>query len=205
MPRWRGASGVGAGHKVNMGGVMGRRGVHLLAVNDVLIAVAHGATLQTSQVGAGLRLGEAQRENDLPVNQPRDEMLLLLFGPCGQDGRSAATGTADRDANAGEFLLHDVLFHAASALPTVFPGPADSNPFAFGNLANQFAVVLSATTFLCGFQFAQDIVGHVLRDECLDILAEGFLFRGVCKVHFGLVLSGLGGLRSASSDAHAKL
>ena len=114
MPRWRGASGVGAGHQVDVSGIVGGRGVHLLAVDDVFVAVAHGTALEAGQVGARLRLGEAEGEDDVALYHSGDEFLLLLFGACGQNGRGAAARSADGHADPGELFLDDVLLDAAA-------------------------------------------------------------------------------------------
>ena len=192
---------IGSGHQVDVGGIVGRGGVHLLAVDDVLVAVAHGPALQARQVGAGLGFREAQGENDLTIDQPGNELLLLFLCPGGQNGRCAAAGPAHCDAGASELLFHDVLFNSATALAAVFLGPADSYPLAFSDLSNQFSVVLAAATLLSGLQFSQDVIGNVFRDESLDFLAEGFLFRCVCKVHRGPFSNSLDGGGSARQMA----
>ena len=178
-----GRVGVGAGHQVDMGGVVGRRGVHLLAVDDVLVAVTHGPALEAGQVCARLRLGEAEGENDVAFYHSRDEFLFLLFGARCQDGRSAAARSADGYADAGELFLNDILLDAAAALPAVFLGPAYADPIALGDLANQFAVVDATPAFFGGFQFAEDIIGNVLSDELLHFPSQGFLLGGISKVH----------------------
>ena len=140
---------------------------------------------------------KAQGENDLAANHSRDEFLLLLLGASGQDGRGAAASSADGHADAGKLFLHDVLLDTAAALPAIFLGPAYANPVTLGDLAHQFAVVLAAAALLGGFQFPQHFVGDVFGDESLDFLAEGFLFRSVCKVHQGLFTARMDGCRSA--------
>ena len=79
-----GSVGIGAGHQVDVRGVVRRGGVHLLAVDDVLVAVADGAALQAGQVGSRLGLGEAEGKGNLAANDAGQELLFLLFGAGGK-------------------------------------------------------------------------------------------------------------------------
>ena len=108
--------GVGAGHQVDVAGVVGGGGVHLLAVDDEFVAVADGAALEAGQVGAGLGLGEAQGEGNLAADDAGEEFLLLLLAARRQDGRAARARASHGDADAGELLLDDVLVDAAAVL-----------------------------------------------------------------------------------------
>ena len=69
------------------------------------------------------------------------------------------------------------------ALPAVFLGPANADPVALCNLADQFAVMDSTPAFFGGFQFAEDVIVDVLSDELLHFPSQGFLFRGISKIH----------------------
>ena len=62
---------------------MSSRGVHLLTIDNEIVAVTHCSALQAGQVGSSLRLGETQSEDYLSSNHSRDEILFLLLGACG--------------------------------------------------------------------------------------------------------------------------
>ena len=135
------------------------------------------------QVGAGLGLGEAQREGDFAADDAGRELLLLLLGAGGQDGRSAGAGPADGDAGAGEFLFNDVLVDAAAGLPAVLLGPRDANPAPFGDVLVHFAGFGAAPADAGALQLLDDLGSNVFCDELLDFSAEGFLFRSECEFH----------------------
>ena len=71
--------GVGAGGQPDVVGVAGQRGVDLLPVDDVLVAVADGPGLQRGQVGARLGLGVADAEVDVAGQDLGQEEVLLLL------------------------------------------------------------------------------------------------------------------------------
>src|SRR5690606_40754232 len=61
-------------------GVLAQGGPGLLAVDDIVIAIAHRAGLQRGQVGTGARLGVTLTPPVLPGQDARQVFLLLLFG-----------------------------------------------------------------------------------------------------------------------------
>ena len=85
--------GVGAGEAEHVLGHVGERGPDLLAVDDVVVAVADGAGLEGGEVGAGLGLGEALAPHVFAGEDAGDVLLLLLVGAVHEDG-----GPEDRDA-----------------------------------------------------------------------------------------------------------
>ena len=88
--------GVGAGEQDHPVGVLGAGGPDLLAVDDVVVAVADGAGLEGGEVGAGAGLAEALAPDGLARRACRAGMLLLLLlGAVGDDG---GAGHADADA-----------------------------------------------------------------------------------------------------------
>ena len=139
-------------HQVDVRCVVGRRCIHLLTVDDILVAVAHRAALEPRQVRSRLGLSEPEGENDLSVDQPRNELLLLLFGAGRQNGRRPASSSSHSDSDPGEFLFDHVLFDSAAALSPVFLGPADADPVALRDLPDQFSVVNTAPAFFGGLQ-----------------------------------------------------
>ena len=83
-----GRVGVGAGGQPDVVGAPGQRGVDLLSVDDVLVAVPHRPGLQRGQVGARLGLGVADAEVDVAGQDLGEEEVLLLLGPEVHDGRA---------------------------------------------------------------------------------------------------------------------
>ena len=80
--------GVGAGQQHPEARRVGEGRPHLLAVEDPLVAVAHGPGGQAGHVGSGARLGE-QLAPDLLAGEQRAQIALpLVLGSRGQDGRS---------------------------------------------------------------------------------------------------------------------
>ena len=71
---------VGAHRQPDVVGVGDQAGPHLLAVDDVVVAVAHGGGAQRGQVGARAGLGVADREVQLARGDLGQEELLLLVG-----------------------------------------------------------------------------------------------------------------------------
>ncbi len=66
---------TGAGHHHQHVGAAGTRDEHLAAIDDVILAIAHGAGLEGRRIGAGPWLGEAIRAQQLAAGQPRYPLL----------------------------------------------------------------------------------------------------------------------------------
>ena len=73
MPLCSRGLGIGADREPDVVGVLGEAGEHLLAVDDVVVAVAHGARPQRRQVGPGARLAVADREVQLAAQDGAGE------------------------------------------------------------------------------------------------------------------------------------
>ena len=80
--------GVGAGQEEDVVGELGLGGPDLLAGDDPLVAVGHGPGLERGQVAAGVGLGEPLAPRDGAVQDPGDELPLLLLRAPLQDGRA---------------------------------------------------------------------------------------------------------------------
>ena len=78
-PRASAASGSVRTASQTVVGVAGEARPDLLAVDHVLVAVAHGARRERREVGAGVRLGVADAEVDLAREDLRQEEALLLL------------------------------------------------------------------------------------------------------------------------------
>ena len=183
--------GIRARHQVNVRGVVGGGGVHLLPVDDILVAVAYGAALQARQVGPRLGFGEAQRKGNFAPDDAGQELPLLLLAAGGQDGGGAGARAAHRDADAGELLLHNVLVNPAAVLPAVLPGPGDANPAPFRDFAVQLAGFGAAPPHARVLQLGDDLGGYIVGDELLHFRAQGFLFGRECEFHSKLASPGL--------------
>src|SRR5690349_19131018 len=90
--------------------MLGARGPDFLAVNDVVVAVAQSRCAQAERVGAGRRLGDAERLEAKLAARDRRQVALFLFGTAVAKERAhrvhlGVTGGAV--AAAGLDLLHD--------------------------------------------------------------------------------------------------
>ena len=92
--------GIGARREPDVVGVLRVRREDLLAVDDVVVAVADGARLERGEVGAGAGLGVADAEESSPCRMPRQQRLLLRLGAELHDRRAdrvdAMTGSGAR-------------------------------------------------------------------------------------------------------------
>ena len=70
----------GAREQQHQVGMLGARGPDLLAVDDVVVAVAHRRGAQAERVGAGGRLGDAERLQPQFALGDRGQLALLLRG-----------------------------------------------------------------------------------------------------------------------------
>ncbi len=104
-------------------GVARVRDEGLRAVQDVLVAAALGRRLQARDVGAGLRLGEAERAEDRRLEQRRQPRRLLLVGAGDDHGAGAEAVRAERGADAGaapvELLADEHPVERVQAEPAV--------------------------------------------------------------------------------------
>jgi hypothetical protein len=168
---------------------VGAGGPDLLAVENVVVAVADGLRLDSREVGAGGGLGVEGAPGVLEVGDLGDELVLLLLGAVEHEG-GADPGDAHVEADGGggvghllvvDDLLHDAGFHAAVVLR-----PGGREPAALGKLLVKRLRKL-ALDFDAEFRFAIEVVvpaGLELGlQELFDLGAEGFFFGGETKVH----------------------
>src|SRR5579875_1874911 len=101
-----GRIGVGTREQDHPLRVMRTGGPDLLPVDDVLVAITHGAGLQAGEVGAGARLGKALTPRLLTRDDAGQEAPLLLLGAVGDDRRA---GPADTDAAGGRSAVQRQL------------------------------------------------------------------------------------------------
>ena len=131
MPRCLRRFGIGAREHVDPVGVVRARGPDLLPVDHEVVAVAHGARLQTGQVRAVARLGEALRPVGLRVGDARQVLLTLRLGAVQHQARpnhrDALTARSGRPA-IGRFLAVDHLLDVARAATAVLLRPGHRQP-----------------------------------------------------------------------------
>ena len=110
-----------------MVGVIPERGPDFGTVDDVIIAVAHGASLYRSQIRAMIRLGKTLAPDFLSREDVFNVFGFLFVGahveqqradPVQADGVKDDGGVVLR-----QFLVDDVLIGRVCALPTIFAGP----------------------------------------------------------------------------------
>ena len=95
------------------------------AVEDVLIALAHGRGEDAGHIGAGGRLGQAVGRQLPAVGQP-GQVALLLVVAAGQDDRPGGEvvehdGGLDAGAGPGQLLVDDALVQHAQTRAAVLP------------------------------------------------------------------------------------
>ena len=112
-------------------GVVGAGRPDLLAVDDVVIAVADGARLQRSEVGAGAGFAEELAPDVFAGDDLREVGGFLLVGAVDHD-RGAGPAVADAagpwGAAPGELLAEDELLLHAEAAAAVFLRPGGRTP-----------------------------------------------------------------------------
>ena len=131
------ASVAGAGHHLVEVGEAAVRRPGLGALDHPLVAVAPGGGPHRGRVGAGVRLGEAVRAEQLAAEHVRQPALPLLLGAVGGQAEAGQRVHGDADADRGpdradllEHLEVDLVGHPAAAVllgvgQPQQPGPAE--------------------------------------------------------------------------------
>ncbi len=125
-----GGVGIGPARQPDVVGVLDEAGPHLLAVDDVLVAVPHGAGPQAGQVRAGVGFGVPDREVQLTLEDLGQKLELLLVGPVLHERRADRVDGENRDRRAGDagLVAEDQLVHHRAGLAAVLLRPADAEP-----------------------------------------------------------------------------
>ncbi|MNE18700.1 hypothetical protein D3C80_1117500 [compost metagenome] len=176
---------VGAHQAEDHVGVLAEGCPGLLAVDHVVVAVAHRAGLQRGQVGAGARLGVALAPPVAAVEDARQVAGLLLGGAELDDHRRDhvdAEGDQPRCPEGGAFLLEDVLVHHAPAGTAEFHRPVGGIPAA-GIEDALPALVVGLVQVLAEAHARGDVRRQFGAQELAHLIAEGELFRAVVDVH----------------------
>ncbi len=178
--------GVGAGGQPDVVGPSGQRRVDLLAVDDVLVTVAHGPRLERGQVGARLGLGVTDAEVDVTGQDLREEEVLLLLRAELHDGRTDGVDGQHGHRRPGTHRLveEDVLLDGRAALAAVLGRPPDAQPAVLGHLLDHASHVgPDAVTF---GQLRLDLGGEQVGVVLTQPVPERLLFVGVADLHGSL-------------------
>ena len=137
--------GIGAHRQPEVVGLVAAGGPHLLAVDDVVVAVLAGGGAQRGQVGAGVGLGVADREVHVAGQDPLEEQVLLLLGAVADQGRADGLQGHRRQVYVGPLGLvgEDRLLDLAEPVAAVLLRPADAHPAVGAHLAHDLLVGLA--------------------------------------------------------------
>ena len=177
--------GVGAHQEEAPVGELRERGPGLLAVDDIVVALAHGAGAQVGEVGAGARLGVALAPPDVAIIGRRQELGLLLGRAERIDHRRDHVDAErqNRDGvGAGLLFRPDVLLRRGPARPAQLLGPARRDPALLGQDLVPGEIVVLAPGVLALALLVQ-VGGIVVGDEAADLVAEGDVLGGKVEVH----------------------
>ena len=167
---------IGAAGQPDVVGVVGAGGEDLLAVDDVLVALADGGGAQRCQVGAGLRLGVADREVHLAGQDRRQELLLLRLAAVllqrRSDGLQRHRG--QRHVGAGRLVDEDLLFDRPEPVAAELLGPADAELAVLAHPADHRAVGLAVPVGL-------HLLGLFGRDQARKVLPQFGLQRSLLR------------------------
>ena len=127
--------------------------------------------LQRGEVGAGAGLGVADREVQLALEDPREEVLLLLVGAVAHDRRPdrVERQVGDRYAGDGGRVGEDQLLDHRAGLAAVLLRPADAEPAVGAELADHL-LVDGVVAELAGRGGEPGL--HLGRDERGEVLAQ---------------------------------
>ena len=174
-------------------GVVPAAGPDLLPVDHEIIAVLHRPGLHRRHVGAGLRLGVEGTPDILAIQNPGNEMLLVLFGAKGQHRRRDPAHPMDieraRRTVLGQFLVENHLLHDGATLTAVLLGPGNAQKTGGIELAvppDAEVEVLLRVYFGPGDITIAPPFGqllHVLRQPVLDFLTKRFFFERILEIH----------------------
>ena len=156
----------------------------LLAVQDVLVALANGATTDGSHVGAGIGLGPALGPHVIAAGHARQKAGLLLWRAKFHDGgaqqQDAVLVHPLRRIRSPVFLFKDQPFGQIAAAAAQILGPHDGAVTGLSQLGFPLAMLLEA---FAGVITLEALLGHVVLEPGAYLCAKGFLRRGICQIH----------------------
>ena len=159
----------------------------LLAVEHVVVAVAHGARGQRGEVAARLRLAEALAVPGRAGGHLRQQARLLLVRAVGQHrGPGDADGEeppAAGRALPGQLLVQDHLLQRRRAHAAVLARPGGREPGALAQLLHEGAREGGVFLVVEEIVVALEAVGQLVAQEGAQLVAPAFGFVGKAKVH----------------------
>ena len=180
---------IGPAQHVEPVGVGAERHPDLLAVDDPLVAVAHGPGTQARQVRSRARLGEALAPELTHARDGRQEAALLLVGAEVQQGRAEQVPAVNAHpvgrSGSRVLLMEDDLLGQRAPAPAVLPRPGDVEQ---PRLREQLlplqpqlpmAVVRDAADARMRREFADQMLGQPVA----NLGPERRLLRVVVKLH----------------------
>ncbi|MCY1397119.1 hypothetical protein D3C76_508730 [compost metagenome] len=150
-----------------------------------MVAVAHRAGFQRSQIGTGTRLGIALAPPVLAGEDARQKTCLLLGRAELDDHRSDHVDAERQDpwrAGGGALFVEDVLLDHAPAGAAVLHRPANGQPAALVEQAHPGDLILPVET-LAVTAARRDVGRQPVAQKCTHFLAEGLLGGGELDIH----------------------
>src|SRR6185369_3320164 len=145
----------------------------------VVVAVADGARLERGEVGAGPRLGVADAEDELPLEDARQQRRLLRRGAELHDRRPDGVDGDDvqRRPRAIGLVPEDELLERRAALAAVLLRPADAEPAVGAHAADDVPVDGPAALVPLGVERRPELWGEQVAIVGADLAAERVLLR----------------------------
>ena len=181
-------AGIGAAEAEDPVGILRQRGPGLLAVDDVVVALAHRRALEAGEVGAGAGLREALAPPVIERRHARQEALLLLRRAEGDDHRPAhrhVEGQRLRHAVELQLLGVDVVLHRRPIRAAPLLGPMrHGQALGVQDLVRLHHLVFVEMAAL--HHLGANRGRNLLAEKRAHLLAELVLFRAEAKVHLSL-------------------
>ena len=177
---------VGAHRQPHVVGVCDQAGPHLLAVDDVVVTVAHRRGAQRSKVGARAGLGVADGEVKVTRGDLGQEELLLLLGAERHDRRRDAVDGQERhrDVRDGGLVVEDEPVHGRARLAAELLGPRQRQPAVLAHLRDGLTVdVAPPHLAVVGGQCLGALGGHEFGEVGPQLAAQLLLLWGVADPH----------------------
>ncbi len=154
------------------------------AVEDPVVAVAHGGRSGASGIGAGGGLGQTEAAHLFTFGQGHEEFLLLLLGAeqvdrVGAEGEMGRQGHPGRGADPGQFLDSNRIADIIGSGPAIFLRKDDAGQAEFGQPVKH---QLPVKPFL--FVTFRSRGGHLLFGKTPHHIADQPLFFGVLEMHW---------------------
>ena len=114
----------------------------LRSLNQVAVALARGRGFDSLEVASGGRLRHRDGPDEVAAGHAREPVLLLRFGPVGQDVMSddAVHSGSEVHAAVGQLFEHHGLMREGAAAPAVFLGDVGEEQTGLAGLGPGFAV-----------------------------------------------------------------